>query len=106
MAIEQKGQKDRSFEERLNQARKKSDEAPSFEKADPVPTSSMGIAFKMGIELVVGSGVGAFIGFWFDKWFGTAPLFLIVLLIAGFASGIRNIVRDAVRMQNDAETPD
>lgn len=106
MANEPKSQQDRSFEERLDQARKKSDAAPSFEKADPVPSSPMGVAFKMGIELVVGSGVGAFIGFWFDKWFGTAPLFLIVLLIAGFASGIRNIVRDAVRMQDDEENPD
>lgn len=104
MADERKSQQDRSFEERLNQARKKADEAPSFEKADPVPTSPMGVAFKMGIELVVGSGVGAFIGFWFDKWFGTTPLFLIVLLIAGFASGIRTIVRDAARMQDDTDT--
>lgn len=103
MAKDIKSQDDRSFEERLSQARNKAELTPSFEKAEDVPTSPMGIAFKMGIELVVGSGVGAFIGFWFDRWFGTAPLFLIVLLIAGFASGIRNIVRDAARMQEEAD---
>ena len=58
----------------------------------------MGIAFKMGVELVVGSGLGAFIGYWFDKWSGMAPLFMVMLLVLGFAGGIRNIFRDAERM--------
>lgn len=93
---------DRSFHERLKQAQAKA-KGRSFEEAEERPVSPMGIAFKMGIELVVGSGVGAFIGFWFDRWFGTAPLFLVVLLILGFASGIRNVVREATRMQEAEE---
>lgn len=95
-----------SFEERLSRAQKKAEAAPSFENADEQAASPMGIAFKMGIELVVGSGVGAFIGFWFDKWFGTAPWFMIVLLILGFASGIRNVVREAQKMQNEQNAED
>ena len=92
---------EQSFEERLNRAQKKIGDAPSFENAEEQTPSPMGIAFKMGIELVVGSGVGAFIGFWFDRWFDTKPVFLIVLLILGFASGIRNVVREANRMQDN-----
>ncbi len=93
---------DSSFQERLKQAQAKA-KGRSFEEAEERAVSPMGIAFKMGIELVVGSGVGAFIGFWFDRWFGTAPLFLVVLLILGFASGIRNVVREATRMQEAEE---
>ncbi len=98
-----KDPEDLSFEERLKRAQAKADDGSSFENAEDKPVSPMGIAFKMGIELVVGSGVGAFIGYWFDKWFGTAPLFLIVLLVLGFASGIRNVVREATRMQEADE---
>lgn len=94
---------DLSFDERLTRAQAKANRGPSFEDAEDRPVSPYGVAFKMGIELVVGSGVGAFIGYWFDKWIGTAPLFLIVLLIAGFASGIRNVVREATRMQEAEE---
>lgn len=92
----------KSFEERLNQARVK--EAQDEWQENP-PNSAMGVAFKMGAELVIGTGVGAFIGYWFDKWFGTAPLFLIALLILGFASGVRNVIRDARRMQEADDEP-
>lgn len=89
-----------SFDERLSRAQKKAqDEWTEPDRAK----SPMGVAFKMGIELVVGSGVGAFIGYWFDKWFGTAPIFLIVLLILGFASGVRNVIREAQRLQDADE---
>lgn len=103
MGDDEKGPDDQSFDKRLQQAQAKA-KGQSFEDAEDRPTSPMGVAFKMGIELVVGSGVGAFIGFWFDRWLGTAPLFLIVLLILGFASGIRNVVREATRMQEAEET--
>jgi len=89
----------KALEQRLTQARK---EAPAEWREEP-PRSAMGAAFKMGAELVVGSGVGAFIGYWFDKWLGTMPIFLVLLLMLGFASGVRNVVRDAQRMQ-EADT--
>ena len=101
MGDKRKTPEEQSFEERLNRAQREADDKPSFENAEDQSASPMGIAFKMGIELVVGSGVGAFIGFWFDRWFDTKPIFLIVLLILGFASGIRNVVREANKMQND-----
>ena len=103
MGDEKKNPDNLSFDERLDRAQAKVKGETSFERAEDRPVSPMGIAFKMGIELVVGSGVGAFIGFWFDRWFGTAPLFLVVLLIVGFAGGIRNVVREATRMQQAEE---
>lgn len=102
MGEDKKTRQDLSFDERLQQAQAKA-KGQSFETAEDQPHSPMGVAFKMGIELVVGSGVGAFIGFWFDRWFGTTPIFLVLLLILGFASGIRNVVREATRMHEAEE---
>lgn len=103
MADNNKSPDDLSFEERLRQAQVKAGNDTSFEAAGDKPVSPMGIAFKMGIELVVGSGLGAFIGYWFDKWSGLAPLFMVTLLVLGFAGGIRNIFRDAERMNAAAD---
>ncbi|MFC3053130.1 AtpZ/AtpI family protein [Kordiimonas pumila] len=99
MGDREKDPKQASFEERLSRARK---EVPEEWQEEP-PVSPLGAALKMSAELVVGSGVGAFIGYWFDTWFDTKPLFLIVLLILGFASGVRNVIRDARRMQDADE---
>jgi len=88
-----------TFEQRLNLAQKKAEKVPDPER---VSTAS-GIALKMGVELVAGTGVGAFMGFWIDKWVGTAPLFMIVLLILGFATGVRNVVRQAREAQEAEE---
>lgn len=91
-----------SFKERLARARKETED----EWQEEAPASPMGIAFKMGIELVVGSGVGAFMGYWFDKWLDTAPLFIVALLILGFAGGVRNVIRDARQLQDAEEKTD
>ena len=85
-----------SFEERLSRAQQKAQKEPEADK----PDSASNIAFKMGVDLVAGTGVGAFMGYWFDKWFDTKPLFFIVLLILGFVAGIRNVFIAADRMQD------
>jgi len=94
-----------TFEERLNRAQTKAKGADEPEQAD----NASNVAFRMGIDLVAGTGVGAFMGYWIDKWFETAPIFLIVLLILGFVTGVRNVVRLARQVQEAdeaAETKD
>ena len=44
-------------------------------------------------ELVAGPAGGALIGWFLDRWLGTSPWLLLVLLFLGFAVAIRNIVR-------------
>jgi ATP synthase protein I len=66
-------------------------------------SAAMGQAMKIAIELVVGIAVGGFIGKVLDDQFGTAPWFLIVFLMLGFAAGLLNIVRTARRLQAEAE---
>jgi ATP synthase protein I len=61
--------------------------------------SDFGPAFKFAGELVVGVVVGGGLGWALDKQFGTAPWFMIVLVILGFAAGLLNVVRAAQRAQ-------
>ncbi|WP_072394979.1 AtpZ/AtpI family protein [Hyphomicrobium sp. CS1GBMeth3] len=65
--------------------------------------AAMGQAMKIAIELVVGIAVGGFIGKVLDDQFGTAPWFLILFLMLGFAAGLLNIIRTARRLQAEAE---
>ena len=54
--------------------------------------------------LVVPPVVGVLVGRWLDQKFHTAPWLLLVLVILGFASGVRLIVRTlrlAREMQED-----
>ena len=88
-----------TFDERLNRAQLK---AKGPEAPDDPDTASR-VAFKMGVDLVAGTGVGVFMGYWIDKWFDTAPVFLIVLLILGFVTGLRNVVVEAMRIQKASE---
>ena len=40
----------------------------------------LGLAYRFTVEMLAGIGVGGFVGWWMDKWFGTAPAFLLILL--------------------------
>jgi ATP synthase protein I len=67
--------------------------------ADPkaAPSSSLGIAFRLGTELVAAVFVGGAIGWgidWaFQHWahIQTRPAGLVVMFILGAATGIRNV---------------
>jgi len=96
------GQGNETFEERLSRAQKKAQPVPEPDRVE----SASGIAFRMGVDLVAGTGVGAFLGYWIDKWFETAPIFFIALLILGFVTGIRNVVNVARKAQDTAENED
>jgi ATP synthase protein I len=63
----------------------------------------VGDAFKLAIELVVGVVVGTGMGWVLDRQLGTAPWFLIVFLLLGFAAGMSNLIRAARRMQAASE---
>jgi ATP synthase protein I len=82
------------FEARLKAAREK-----AGENSGSVPTklqyesTSMGLGFRMSIELMVGLVVGLGIGWLLDGWLDTKPLFMIVLMFVGLGAGILNVVR-------------
>jgi ATP synthase protein I len=65
--------------------------------------AAVGDAFKLAIELVVGVVVGTGMGWVLDRQLGTAPWFLILFLLLGFAAGMSNLFRAARRMQAASE---
>jgi ATP synthase protein I len=61
----------------------------------------IGMAFRIGIELVAAIFVATFIGYYLDKWLGTKPIFIIILFMVGVAAGIFNVVRSAKMINKD-----
>jgi ATP synthase protein I len=51
-------------------------------------------------ELVAGIVFGLFFGFLIDDYFGTTPLFLIILIILGLAGSFYNIYKNFVVNEN------
>lgn len=62
---------------------------------------AIGQALKLGIEMVAGVAVGGLIGWTLDQLFGTKPVFMLVFLVLGAASGIMNVIRTAKMMQGE-----
>ncbi|MEZ5898318.1 MAG: AtpZ/AtpI family protein [Hyphomicrobiaceae bacterium] len=61
--------------------------------------AAFGQAFRYAAELVVGVGVGGFIGWLLDQQFGSAPWMLVLFVIIGFAAGLLNVIRAAQKAQ-------
>ena len=72
------------------------------------PPTSLGIAFRLGTELmaavIVGGGLGLGIDWAFQHWahIPTRPAGLVVMFILGAVAGIRMVIRSA--QQISAET--
>ena len=58
-------------------------------------------AFRFVAELLVGVGVGGFIGWLLDRQFGTRPWLLVLFVIMGFVAGLMNVVRAAQKAQTE-----
>jgi ATP synthase protein I len=59
--------------------------------------SAMSLGVRVLVEFVSAAIVGALVGWQLDKWIGTSPLFLLVLLLLGTAAGFWNVYRIAVK---------
>lgn len=81
-----------NFDKRLEQARSKlgKDETTDTEEAQREELSA---GYRMGIEFVSAVAIGALLGYWLDRWFGTSPFLLIGLMLLGTVAGIRNLMR-------------
>lgn len=85
--------------ERLRALGRKLDKAAAEAKREEkaAPTSGgmqgMGLAFRVAAEFASGVLVGSGLGWIFDRFLGTSPWGLIVLLLLGFAAGVLNVLR-------------
>ncbi len=57
------------------------------------PASGMGLAMRMGTEMVVATLIGLGMGYGLDRWFGTEPWLLLLFFIFGAIAGFRNVYR-------------
>jgi len=82
---------------RLKKVRgKQEDRVRQAEMLSPnLPGSAMGLAFRVGVELVAGVAVGFGIGYALDRWLGTGPWLMIVFFFLGAAGGMMNVFRAA-----------
>jgi len=60
--------------------------------------SGHGRAARLGTEFIAAILVGAGIGYVADLAFGTSPWVMLVMLLAGFASGVLNVIRAVAEM--------
>jgi ATP synthase protein I len=51
------------------------------------------LAVQLPLMLVAPVGVGAAMGYLLDRWLHTAPVLMIVLIIFGFAVGVRDTLK-------------
>ena len=59
--------------------------------------------WRMVTELVAGLLIGFGIGYGLDVFFGTLPIFLILLTLLGFVAGVKTMVRTAGEIQERRE---
>ena len=59
------------------------------------PKSALGLAFRVGVELVSALAVGLGIGWLLDHWLGTRPWLMLAFILLGGAAGILNVYRMA-----------
>ena len=70
--------------------------------ADP---SALARGVRLSAEFVAGILVGAACGWLLDRWLGTSPWGMIVLLLFGFAAGVLNMMRAAGVVPNNSLDP-
>lgn len=80
-----------SLEERLKAARNA--EAVRTGTAAPPPRKGYSQGSRVLTELIAGPAGGAIIGWLLDRWLGTSPWLLLVMLFAGTGVAFRNIYR-------------
>jgi ATP synthase protein I len=61
----------------------------------PADSTAIARGLRLSAEFVAGILVGAGLGWLLDRWLGTSPWGLMVLLMLGFAAGVLNMMRSA-----------
>ena len=86
---------DKDFDARLRQAQAKQAKHKG-EPGAPSRGSGLGLAFRIGTELVAGIAIGVGIGLGLDYWLDTKPWFMILFFFLGAGAGMLNVYRTAM----------
>ncbi|HEX6960157.1 MAG TPA: AtpZ/AtpI family protein [Ferrovibrio sp.] len=76
------------------------------ERSDPRSMRQVGKAWSLAIEMVAAVGVCVFIGWWVDRWLGSAPWGLLGFILLGIATAMWTAIRTAMRMQAQQQADD
>jgi len=84
----------KELEERLRRARERRTAAEGSEdEGAGARFGGLGLAFRIGVELVAALIVGVGIGLLIDRWLGIAPWGLVVFFFLGAGAGVLNVYR-------------
>lgn len=86
----------RDLDARLEGARRDHIDPTRIPKKDGFQKGgALGLAFRVGVELISAVAVGTAIGWGLDYWLETRPWLMLVFIILGGAAGIVNVYRMA-----------
>src|SRR5918995_3399076 len=88
----------KDIERRIEQARLTQKGGDSSRREEG---SALGLATRAITELVVGITVAMGLGWLLDRWLGTKPWLMLVLMPFGFAAGVVNVMRLSQSKQAD-----
>jgi ATP synthase protein I len=89
-----------SLDERLDRLQQA--EAKRTAKRQPDPAVQAG---QLVLSQLVGAPLGGgIVGWVLDRWFGTRPWLMIVMLFVGFAVGIWNVIRISSKASSKARS--
>jgi ATP synthase protein I len=80
-----------SFDERLRAVQQAEQVRTGTAQKKPGKGYSQGN--RVLAELIAGPAGGGLLGWLFDRWFGTKPWLLLVMIFLGFVVAFRNIIR-------------
>ena len=96
---EKDGIPDRDLEKRFQSLSHRLNERRGSEKGDETKRTDVKSGFaratRMSSEFIAAVLVGAAIGYFLDKFAGSAPWGMIVFLLLGFCAGVLNVLRTA-----------
>jgi ATP synthase protein I len=85
------------LDDRIAALKHTQDEGPEVEEH----YSQAQVGWRMVTELVTGLLLGFGIGYGMDALFGTIPIFTVLFIFAGFAAGVRVMLRTAQELQKE-----
>lgn len=82
--------------ERLDRAREKAQKPSQRKNVKNLPSgNALGLAMRIGVELISAIAIGMAIGWLLDHWLGTRPWLMILFIFLGGVAGILNVFRMA-----------
>lgn len=90
----------RDLDDRLRRLREREENGKDSPSRGHMSSSGLGMAMRIGVELVASLVIGVGIGWGLDHLLGTSPWLLLVFFLLGAAAGMLNIYRVMMGMSH------